>query len=344
MRSVRGLATTHGSDGVTPYTFERRDLRSDDVAVRVDYCGVCHSDLDAIASASRGPDRLVPGHEFTGTVAEIGAGVTRFAVGQRVAVGNIVDSCGRCPACLDHRENGCHEFPTLTYGGADRHDGTRTQGGWSSEYVVREDFVYAVPANLDPAAVAPLMCAGITVWEPLRRWKVGPGSRVGVVGIGGLGHLAVKLAKALGASVTVFTTSPAKADAAYALGADHVVLSTDADAMAARASSLDFIADTVPARHDLTPYLLTLALDGTLCVVGIADRLELDPMALLLGRRNVVASGSGGTTATQELLDFCGEHGITADVEVLPARDVDVALHRLRRNDVRYRFVLDLTA
>ncbi|MHA7218967.1 NAD(P)-dependent alcohol dehydrogenase [Arthrobacter sp. MDT1-48-3] len=344
MRQVSGFASHQGSDGVTPWDFERRDLRPDDIRVAIDYCGVCHSDLDAIASAAQGEDRLVPGHEFTGRVAAVGSAATRFAVGDRVAVGNIVDSCGHCAACRAHQENYCHDFPTLTYGGRDRHDGSRTQGGWSGEYVVREDFAYSVPPGLDAAAVAPLMCAGITVWEPLRRWQVGPGSTVGVVGVGGLGHLAVKLAKALGAHVAVFTTSPAKADAAYALGADDVVLSTDAAAMAARTDSYDLVLDTASAPHDLTPYLRVLSMDGTLCVLGIAERLDFDPMALLIGRKSLASAGSGGTAATQDLLDFCGEHGITADVEVLPVGRIDEALDRLRRNDVRYRFVLDLGA
>lgn len=344
MRSINGYASVHGGSGVAPWTFQRRDLRPDDIAVGIDYCGVCHSDLDALASAAQGPARLVPGHEFTGTVTGVGAAVTRFAVGQRVAVGNIVDSCGTCAACLADQQNYCHAFPTLTYGGVDRHDGLPTQGGFSEEYVVREDFAYTVPAQLDPAAVAPLMCAGVTVWEPLRRWQVGPGSTVGVVGIGGLGHLAVKLAKALGARVTVFTTSPAKADAAYLLGADDVVLSTDDAAMAAQSDTQDLILDTASAPHDMTPYLRALSMDGTLCSLGITGRLEFDPMALLIGRKSLAAAGSGGTRATQELLDFCGEHGITADVEVLPMAAVDEALDRLRRNDVRYRFVLDLNA
>lgn len=344
MRQVTGYASQKGSDGVAPYAFERRQLRPDDLAVDVHYCGVCHSDLDAVASAAQGPARLVPGHEFTGRVAEIGSEVTRFAVGDMVAVGNIVDSCGTCAACLAHQENYCHAFPTLTYGGLDRHDGLPTQGAYSTGYVVREDFAYAVPPMLDAAAVAPLMCAGITVWEPLRRWQVGPGTKVGVVGIGGLGHLAVKLAKALGARVTVFTTSPSKAEAAYALGADEVVLSNDSDAMSAQYDTHDLILDTASAAHDMTPYLRALAMDGTLCSLGIPERLDFDPMALLIGRKSIASAGSGGTRATQELLEFCGDHGITADVEVVPVAEVNEALARLRRNDVRYRFVLAMKA
>lgn len=321
---------------------ERRDLRPDDVAVRVTFCGVCHSDLHALHS---GPDAfpLVPGHEFVGEVVEIGPDVERFAVGDPVAVGNIVDSCGACSMCQAGQENYCREFPTLTYNGTDRHDSTTTLGGYSTEYVVREDFVYHRPANLDAAAVAPLMCAGVTVWEPLRAWGAGPGTSVGVVGLGGLGHLAVKLAHALGARVTVFTRTPDKADDARALGADDVVVSTDDTAMAAIADTLDLVIDTVSGPHPLEPYLATVAMDGTLCSVGDLGPVELQTMAVAIGRKRFSSSGSAGRPATQELLDFCGEHGVVADVEVLPSRQVETALTRLEANDVRYRFVLDLS-
>jgi uncharacterized zinc-type alcohol dehydrogenase-like protein len=259
-----------------------------------------------------------------------------------VAVGNIVDSCGVCPMCRAGQENFCRDFPTLTYGGRDRVDGSVTDGAYAGEYVVRDRFVYHRPVGLDPAAVAPLMCAGITVWEPLRRWEVGPGTRVGVVGLGGLGHLAVKLAHALGAEVTVFTTSPDKADGARALGADRVVVSSEEEAMSAVASSLALVIDTVSVAHDLNPYLATVALDGTLCSLGYLGTVTVETMALLVGRRSLTSAGSGGRPHTQELLDFCGEHLIAADVEVLPSRQVASALDRLGRNDVRYRFVLDL--
>lgn len=342
MRSTQAFHAAAPGSGLELVTVERRELRPDDVAVRVTHCGVCHTDLHAVSSQDPDAFPVVPGHEFVGEVAAVGASVTEFAVGDPVAVGNIVDSCGVCAMCVAGQENFCAEFPTLTYGGRDRVDGSRTLGGYSGEYVVRDRFVYHRPAGLDPAAVAPLMCAGITVWEPLRRWQVGPGSRVGVVGLGGLGHLAVKLAHALGAQVTVFTTSPGKADDARALGADHVVVSTDPAAMAAAADSLDFVIDTVAVAHDLTPYLGVVALDGTLCSVGHLGPIEIETMALLIGRKSLASGGSGGRPHTQELLDFCGEHGITADVEVVPSREVGTALERLGRNDVRYRFVLDL--
>jgi alcohol dehydrogenase (NADP+) len=342
MRSTQAYRAAARGAALELVTIERRDLRPDDVAIRVTHCGVCHTDLHALRAESPDAFPVVPGHEFVGEVTAVGAEVSGFVVGDPVAVGNIVDSCGECAMCRAGQENFCASFPTLTYGGSDRVDGSRTQGAYSAEYVVRDRFVYRRPAGLDPAAVAPLMCAGITVWEPLRRWRVGAGSRLGVVGLGGLGHLAVKLGHALGAQVTVFTTTPGKADDARALGADRVVVSTDSEAMAEVADSLDLVIDTVSAAHDLSPYLATVALDGTLCSLGHLGTVTLETMALLIGRKSLSSAGSGGRPRTQELLDFCGEHGITADVEVLPSREVTTALDRLARNDVRYRFVLDL--
>jgi uncharacterized zinc-type alcohol dehydrogenase-like protein len=318
----------------------RRDLRPDDVAIDVTYCGVCHSDLHAIEHGDSFP--LVPGHEFTGLVTAVGDSVTRFRAGDAVAVGNIVDSCGTCPMCAAGQENYCTSFPTLTYGGTDRHDGLPTLGAYSSEYLASERFVYHLPEGLDAAAVAPLMCAGVTVWEPLQRWQTGPGKTVGVVGLGGLGHLAVKFAHALGAEVVLFTTSAGKGRGAKELGADEVVVSTDPAAMDAVAGRLDFILDTASAPHDLTPYLRALKLDGTLCSIGALGSMDFDPMALLVGRKSLASAGSGGRRGTQEMLDFCAEHRITAEIEVLPAHDVNEALARLKRNDVRYRFVLDM--
>lgn len=348
MTSTTAYAAT-AEGGLAPAVIERRALRPDDLAVRVDCCGVCHSDLHALRThaahsadpaADSGP--LVPGHEFVGTVLGVGAAVTAFSPGDRVAVGNIVDSCGACDMCTAEQENFCREFPTLTYGGTDRHDGSTTLGAFSREYVVRDRFAYPLPAGLDPAAVAPLLCAGVTVWEPLRAHSVGPGSRVGVVGLGGLGHLAVKLARALGAEVTVFTTSGAKTADALALGATRVVVSRDEEAMAAQRGRLDLVLDTVSAAHDLAPYLHVLALDGTLSVLGMLEPVTVDVTDLLIGRKSLTSGGSGGTRSTRELLAFCGEHGITADVEVLPSAQVGTALERLAANDVRYRFVLDL--
>jgi len=343
MRTTQAYQAAAPESGLELVTIERRALRADDVAIRVTHCGVCHTDLHALRAQSPDAFPVVPGHEFVGEVTAVGADVTAVAVGDPVAVGNIVDSCGECDMCRVGQENFCTSFPTLTYGGRDRVDGSRTMGAYAAEYVVRDRFVYHRPPELDPAAVAPLLCAGITVWEPLRRWQVGPGSRVGVVGLGGLGHLAVKLAHALGAEVAVFTTSAGKSAGARALGADRVVVSTDTDAMASAGASLDLVIDTVAVDHDLSPYLATVALDGTLCSLGHIGTVTVETMALLVGRKSLSSAGSGGRPRTQELLDFCGEHGITADVEVLPSREVMTALDRLARNDVRYRFVLDLS-
>ncbi|KGH44926.1 alcohol dehydrogenase [Modestobacter caceresii] len=338
MRAVTGFAASGPREPLRPFEFTRRDLRPDDVAVRVTHVGVCHSELHAVEAMAAGSPPLVPGHEFTGEVTAVGAEVTRFRVGDAVAVGNIVDSCGRCDSCRAHREPYCAEFPATTYGGRDLHDGSPTQGAYSTEYVVRDAFVYALPAGLDAAAVAPLMCAGVTTWSPLRRAGVGPGQQVGIVGLGGLGHLAVRFAVAMGARVTVFTSSPAKEADARALGAHDVVVSTDPAAMAAVAGRLDLVLDTASGAHDLAPYLAALRLDGTLCVLGLPEQYVVSPMSLL--GRSLTVSGSGGTAETQEMLDFCGEHGLTADVEVLPLAEVNTAFERLRRNDVRYRFVL----
>ncbi|MFC7328222.1 NAD(P)-dependent alcohol dehydrogenase [Marinactinospora rubrisoli] len=342
------MRTTTGwrADGPTlrRATLERRDLRPDDIAVRVDYCGVCHTDLHAVR-AHTGADGpvLVPGHEFTGVVTEAGRAVTRFRVGDPVAVGNIVDSCGACAMCRAGQENFCHEFPTLTYGGADREDGTTTLGGYSREYVVRERFGYPLPAGLAPAAAAPLLCAGVTVWEPLRALGVGPGTRVAVAGLGGLGHLAVKLAVALGADTTVVSRTPDKAADAHRLGAHDLVVSTDPEQMAAARDRFDVVLDTISAPHDLGRYLRLVAMDGTLSLVGHLGAVTVQATDLLIGRKKLGSAGSGGRPSTAALLDFCAEHGITADIELMPSARVNEALDRLGRNDVRYRFVLDLS-
>jgi uncharacterized zinc-type alcohol dehydrogenase-like protein len=340
MKTTALLAPQAG-DPLTPATIERRDLRDHDVDVRVAYCGICHTDLHALDDPNGGFP-LVPGHEFVGEVVAVGDSVVDFAPGDQVAVGNIVDSCGTCRMCLRGQENFCEHFPTLTYGGRDRIDGGTTQGAFAGRYVTKDRFVYHLPANLDPAAVAPLMCAGVTVWEPLRAAGVGPGTRLGVVGLGGLGHLAVKLGAALGAEVTVFTTSPAKAADARALGASDVVVSRDPDATNARRGTLDVIIDTVAVEHDLAPYIAALDLDGLIYSLGHLGPVTVQTLDLLVGRKRLSSAGSGGHGYTQDLLDFCGEHGITAEVEVVAVADVTAALDRLRSNDVRYRFVLDL--
>ena len=322
----------------------RRELRPDDVAVRVDYCGVCHSDLHAVRGHRVDTDPvLVPGHEFTGVVTEVGSAVTGFGLGDPVAVGNIVDSCGDCAMCRAGQENFCREFPTLTYGGTDRRDGATTLGGYSREYLVRDRFVYHLPAGLDPAGAAPLLCAGITVWEPLRALGAGPGTRVAVVGLGGLGHLAVQLSVALGAETTVVSRSPDKETDARRFGAHEFLISADATAMSAARDRFEIVLDTISVAHDLAPYLRLVALDGTLTQVGYLGPVTVQTTDLLIGRKKLGSAGSGGRPATTALLDFCARHRITAEVEVLPSACVNDALDRLERNDVRYRFVLDLS-
>ena len=347
MRTTVGWQLDAPATTLRRTSLRRRELRPDDLAVRVDYCGVCHTDLHAVDAAARqgeaGRAPLVPGHEFTGVVTGVGPEVTRFAVGDPVAVGNIVDSCGECAMCRADQENFCHTFPTLTYDGIDRYDGSATLGGWSREYVVRDGFAYPLPAGLDPAAAAPLLCAGITVWEPLYALGVGPGTRVAVAGLGGLGHLAVKLAVALGAETSVISRSPDKADDARRLGAHGLLVSTDPEAMAAARDRFDVVIDTISAPHDVGPYLRLVAMDGTLSHLGHLGSLTVEAMDLLVGRKKLSSAGSGGRRATSAMLAFCAEHGIAADVELLPSARVNEALDRLRRNDVRYRFVLDMS-
>ena len=340
-RTTSALAALEKGGAIVPWAFERRAVREHDVAVRILYCGVCHSDIHSVNSwGAEFP--LVPGHEIVGEVTGVGGAVSAFAVGDTVMIGTIVDSCRECEPCQAQMESYCRAFPTLTYDGVDRVDGTRTRGGYSSHYVADERFVYHLPAGLDPAAAAPLLCAGITTYSPLRHWKVGPGTTVGIIGIGGLGHLAVKFARAMGAHVVAFTTSPAKVRDALALGAHEVVLSTDAAAMQAQAFRFDFILDTVSKRYPMTPFLQALKLDATLCSLGIPESFDFSPVMLTMGRRRLASSGVGGTRETREMLEFCREHNIVADVEVIAPSGINEALARLDRGDVHYRFVLDM--
>ncbi len=343
MRTTTGWQAA-GPTALRRTSLERRELRPDDIAVQVDYCGVCHTDLHALHAYDQHTQApLVPGHEFTGVVTGTGGEATTFSVGDRVAVGNIIDSCGVCAMCEAGQENFCRSFPTLTYGGTDRQDGSTTLGGYSREYVVRDAFAYPLPSGLDPAAAAPLMCAGVTVWEPLRSLGVGPGSRVAVAGLGGLGHLAVKMAVALGATTTVISRTQDKRDDARKLGAHDLIASTDSEQMAAARDTFDVVIDTVSAPHDLAPYLKLVAMDGTLSLLGYLGPVTVEAMDLLIGRKKLSSAGSGGRRATAEMLQFCADHNIAADIEVLPSSQVDTALDRLRRNDVRYRFVLDMS-
>lgn len=343
MRTTTAWQSTGGSPALQRVDIERRDLREDDIAVRVDYCGVCHSDLHSLHGHTEySPHNLVPGHEFTGTVTATGPAVTRFARGDRVAVGTVIDSCGQCSMCRAGQENYCLEGPVSTYGGTDRIDGTTTQGAYSREYVVREGFAYPVPDGLDAAAAAPLMCAGITMWEPLRANGIGPGSHVAVAGLGGLGHLGVKFAAALGADVTVLSRTPDKAEDARKLGAAELLVTTDDTQLAHMTGRFDLILDTISGPHDLSVLLRLLALEGTLSVLGYPLQTPVNILDLTFGRKKLSSSGTGGRRETATMLAFAAEHHITADIETLPSSRVQEALSRLERGDVRYRFVLDL--
>lgn len=343
--NVLGYAAHAATDPLVPFSFERREPRPDDVVIDILYCGVCHTDLH-LARNHRGFTTypIVPGHEIIGRVSSVGAGVTRFKPGDTVGVGCMVDSCRHCLACDSGLEQHCAQGPTFTYGSTDRHDGSRTFGGYSGRIVVSDRFVLNVPDGPDLAGAAPLLCAGITTWSPLRRRNIGPGSQVAVVGLGGLGHMALKLAKGLGAEVTLFTRSPGKEQDARRLGADHVVVSTDGAQMAALAGRFDLILDTVPYVHPIADYLSTLRFDGALVLVGYMGPLEeaFDTSPLVYGRRAVAGSFIGGIAETQEMLDFCARHGITSDVELINIEQIDAAFDRMLKSDVKYRFVIDM--
>jgi uncharacterized zinc-type alcohol dehydrogenase-like protein len=344
MPTTTAYGATAPDSGVNPLAIERRELRDEDVAIDIAFCGVCHSDLHAARNDwGRTNYPFVPGHEIVGTVRGVGPAVTRFKPGDRVAVGTVVDSCRACDACADGEENYCREGVTGTYNGKDRIDGSPTYGGYSKAIVVAEPYVLRLPDGLDMAAAAPLLCAGITTYSPLRNWSVGPGTKVGVIGLGGLGHMGVKFAKALGAEVTMITTSPAKGEDAKKLGADHVLVSTDRAAMRAAGRSFDFLLDTIPVKHDVTPYLFLLDRKGTLCIVGMIEMTEPFHSGLLLGGQKAVAgSGVGGIAQTQEMLDLCAAKGITAEIEVIPIAQINQAFERMEKADVKYRFVIDM--
>jgi uncharacterized zinc-type alcohol dehydrogenase-like protein len=345
--NVRAYAVEAAKVPLAPFRFDRRDPRADDVVIEILYCGVCHTDIHyAHNDWGHSVYPLVPGHEIIGRVLSVGAAVTRFKLGDAVGVGCMVDSCRHCEACEQGLEQYCAQVPTYTYNSIDRHDGMPTFGGYSEKIVVSDRFVLKVPDGLDLKGAAPLLCAGITTWSPLRHWKIGKDSRVAVVGLGGLGHMALKLARAMDAHVTLFTRSPSKEKDARRLGADTVVLSTEAQQMAAVKGRFDLIIDTVPYAHDLNPYIPTLSLDGTLVLVGFLG--DLNPMLnttpLIMGRKAVAGSVIGGIPETQEMLDFCGKHGITSDVEVIRIQEINEAYDRMMRSDVKYRFVIDMAS
>lgn len=341
-----GYAAQHSEAPLAPFKFERRALRPNDVAMQILYCGVCHSDLHQARDDwgfSRYP--IVPGHEIVGRVTEVGSQVTRYKVGDAVAVGCMVDSCQQCDQCRKGEEQLCRENNTQTYNSLDRITREPTYGGYSKHLVVREEFVLRVPDGLDLAKAAPLLCAGITTYSPLRTWNAGPGSRVAVIGLGGLGHMAVKLAAGLGADVTVLSRAPDKLDDARALGADKLLVSSDAKAMAAARSSFDLIIDTVPVRHDVSPYMSLLDVDGTLVIVGQVGPIDEQlTVPFILGRRRLAGSPIGGIAQTQEMLDFCAKKNILPECEMIRMDQINEAFERMQRSDVRYRFVIDMAS
>lgn len=337
----------HSSDAhMVPYHFERRNLRDNDVAIEILYSGVCHSDLHTVnGDWGDQPYPLVPGHEIVGKVIEVGADVKNYKVGQHVAVGCMVDSCQSCDQCDHGEEQFCRNGMTPTYGAPDRISGEITQGGYSKHIVVREEFVLNVPESLDLARTAPILCAGITTFSPLRTWGVKEGSRVGVIGLGGLGHMAVKLAVAMGAEVTVLSRSDSKASEAKKLGATGILVSKDEEAMKKAASSFDLIIDTVPVKHDLDPYTPLLDVDGTIVIVGQVGPMEdLMSVPLVFGRRRVAGSLIGGIRETQEVLDFCAEHNIHPECVMIKADEVNEAFASLAKGDVAHRYVIDMSS
>ena len=345
--AANAFAARSASSGLAPFTVQRRTPRAEDVQIEILYCGVCHSDLHQVRDEwhSFMPTvyPCVPGHEIVGRVVKTGSAVKKFKEGDMAAVGCMVDSCRKCPNCLAGEEQYCENLMTLTYNGEDRILGGVTYGGYSDSIVVDEAYVLRVPNGLDPAGTAPLLCAGITTYSPLRHWNVGKGQKVGIVGLGGLGHMGIKFAKAFGAHVALFTTSPKKTADAVRLGADEVIVSTDPAAMQKHAGSFNFILDAVSAEHDLNAYLQLLKRDGTMTLVGAPEKpAPVSSFNLIMGRRQLAGSAIGGIRETQEMLDFCGEKGITADVERIRIEQINEAYQRLLKGDVKYRFVIDM--
>lgn len=346
MYNVKAFAAQNQTSPLAPASIPRRDPGAHDVQIQILFCGVCHSDLHTVRNEWHGTTYpCVPGHEIIGRVLKTGAHVKKFKEGDIAAVGCMVDSCRTCESCKEGLEQFCEKVPIFTYNAPDKHTGGMTYGGYSDNVVVDEAFVLHVPKNLDLAAAAPLLCAGITTYSPLRHNKVAKGQKVGIVGLGGLGHMGVKLAKAFGAHVVVFSTSPSKVKDALRLGADEVVNSRNADEMKKHANSFHFILDTVAAQHDINAYLVLLKRDGTLTQVGApSDPLPVQVFNLIFGRRNFSGSLIGGIKETQEMLDFCGEHNITCDIELIPIQKINEAYDRLMKNDVKYRFVIDMAS
>lgn len=340
-----GYAANKAGEPLKPFKFMRREVGARDVLIDITHCGICHSDIHHAKNEwGRGIYPMVPGHEVVGVVKKVGAAVTRFSEGDRVGVGCFVDSCRECSECESHQEQFCDE-KIFTYNSPNKHTNGITYGGYSSNMVVDEDFVLSIPDNLDMSAAAPLLCAGITTYSPLKHWNIKAGDHVGVVGLGGLGHMAVKIAKAMGAHVTVFSRSTHKIEDAKRLRADDVIISTDTEALNKAANSLNFILDTVSASHDIDTYLQLLKHDGHLVFVGIPDQPHppYDLGNLIYKRRSISGSLIGGIKETQEMLDFCGKHNIVSEIEMIKADEINAAFDRVLRSDVKYRFVIDMS-
>ncbi len=347
--TAKAFAARSASSPLGPASIPRRQPGPKDVQIEILYCGVCHSDLHTVRDEWKAFMPTVypctPGHEIVGRVTGVGSAVKKFKDGDTVAVGCMVDSCRTCPNCRAGLEQYCDVGATFTYNSEDKRLGGVNYGGYSDSIVVDQDFVLRVPNGLDLAAAAPLLCAGITTYSPLRHWKVGKGQKVGVVGLGGLGHMALKFAHAFGAHVVLFTTSPKKSEDARRLGADEIVISKNADDMLKHAASFDFILDTVSAEHNVNAYLELLKRDGTLTMVGAPEKpLAVSVFNLIFKRRRLAGSGIGGIQETQEMLDFCAEHGIVSDVEVIPIQKINEAYERMLKSDVKYRFVIDMAS
>ncbi|MCI3938300.1 NAD(P)-dependent alcohol dehydrogenase [Chryseobacterium aahli] len=343
--SVKAYGTESKEADLKEMNIERREATPKDVEIEILFCGVCHSDLHTARNDWGGTKYpAVPGHEIVGRITKVGSEVSKFKVGDLAGVGCIVDSCGTCESCKQDLEQYCQTGFVGTYNGKDEHLGGHTFGGYSQKVVVDADHVLRIPENLDLAAVAPLLCAGITTWSPLKHWNVGPNSKVAVVGLGGLGHMAIKLAKGLGAEVTLFSRTPGKSEDAKQLGADHVVISTDKEQMKAVAGKFDVIIDTVPYDHDVNPYISTLNINGTHVLVGYLGGLEniINTVPMIMGRKSVAGSVIGGIAETQEMLDFCGEHNIVSEIEIIKMQEINEAYERMLKSDVRYRFVIDM--
>jgi uncharacterized zinc-type alcohol dehydrogenase-like protein len=343
---VKAYGTNSAAEPLGPFSLNRRDPREDDVEIDILYCGVCHSDLHTVRNEWQNTlYPCVPGHEIVGKITRVGKAVKKYKVGETVGVGCLVGSCRTCESCRAGLEQYCQVGFIGTYNGEDKISGGHTFGGYSTAVVVPEYFVLRLPENLDLAATAPLLCAGITTYSPLHHWKVGKGQRVGVVGLGGLGHMAVKLAHAMGAHVVLFTTSPNKTADAKKLGAEEVVVSKDAAAMEKEAGKYDFILDTVAGQHDINAYLNLLKRDATLVQVGAPEQpLPVAVFSLIFARRNFAGSLIGGIPETQEMLDFCGKHNITSDIEMIPIQKINEAYERMLKSDVKYRFVIDMAS